>query len=86
VTAAKLAHIVEQLGGRFVASITIETLSGERFELMQIMSGAIVTQKTIIDDGAGAVVVRSFEVIVDGAKVRVEHRRAANLSELRSHV
>lgn len=82
-TPAKLAQIVEQLGGKHVSRVVVETLSGERFELMQIMSGAPVSLRVELGDG-GATTIRSFRRVVDGVELTVEHRRPANVVELRS--
>lgn len=84
-TAAKLAHVIEQLGGKHIASVRIQTLSGERFEAMQMRTRAPILERVLMDDG-GPVVARSFDLILDGAPVTIEHRRPATLAELRSAV
>lgn len=81
-TPAKLSQIVESLGGKYIASVRIETLSSEKFEFMALMSGAVIVEKVLMDDG-GPVVMRSFTRLIDGAAVEVCYRRAANLAELR---
>lgn len=77
-----LQLILDQLGGKHIARVSIETMSGDRFEMMAVMSGAAVTRTVVCDDG-GAMTVSRFERLVDGVVVEVVHRRPANVIELR---